>query len=85
MLHFPHLKIIFVKIKSDHSMDTSAWHLARTQRKKKKREKYKTKVVRVNVLLKEARRPVVKQPGMITGNLKVRINNISNFIHVERA
>lgn len=68
-------------------MDTSAWHLARTQRKNKKREreKYKTKVVRVNVLLKEARHPVVKQPGMITGNLKVRINNISNFIHVERA
>lgn len=53
--------------------------------KKKKKEKYKTKVVIVNILLKKARHPVVKQPGMITGNLKVRINNISNFIHVERA
>ena len=71
MLQFPHLKIIFVKIKSDHSMDmsTSAWHLARTQ-KKKKREKYKTKVVTVNILLKEARHPVVKQPGMITATSK---------------
>lgn len=59
--------------------------LSKNSKEKKKREKYKTKVVRVNVLLKEARRPVVKQPGMITGNLKVRINNISNFIHVERA
>ena len=38
MLQFPHLKIIFVKIKSDHSMDmsTSAWHLAITKKKKKK-------------------------------------------------
>ena len=73
MLPFPHLKIIFVKIKSDHSMDmsTSAWHLARTQKKKKKeREKYKIKVVRVNILLKEARHPVVKQPGMITATSK---------------
>ena len=74
MLQFPHLKIIFVKIKSDHSMDmsTSAWHLAITQKKKKKkeREKYKTKVVTVNILLKEARHPVVKQPGMITATSK---------------
>ena len=75
MLLFHHLKIIFVKIKSDRSMgmSTSAWHLARTQKKKKRereREKYKTKVVRVNILLKEARHPVVKQPGMITATSK---------------
>ena len=52
-------------------MSTSAWHLARTQKKKEReREKYKTKVVRVNILLKEARHPVVKQPGMITATSK---------------
>ena len=40
------------------------------KKKKKEREKYKTKVVTVNILMKEARHPVVKQPGMITATSK---------------